>query len=87
MPAELITTDDLRRFKSELIDEIKDLFGTNDQSAHLDRWLRSSDVERLLNISPNKLYQMRVNNEIPYYRFGSTIYYKYQDIENNMIPA
>lgn len=87
MPAQLITTDDLRQFKSEMLDEIKNLLSDTSQDPKAERWLRSSDVEKLLNISANKLYQLRVTGGIPHYRFGSTIYYKYQDIVDCMQPV
>ncbi len=79
MPANIITTDDLRQFKIELIDELKQLFShRNDTNTR--EYLKSSEVSKLLNISLSKLQHLRVAKVLPYTRVGATIYYRRDDI-------
>ena len=51
MPAQIITTDDLREFKIELLDEIRHLFEEK-AVAKSKKWLKSIEVRKMLNISP-----------------------------------
>ena len=87
MPNDLITVTDLENFKISLIQELSELIENRREKSTALQWLRSGQVEKMLSISQNKLYQMRVNQEIPHYRFGNTIYYKYQDIIDMMKPV
>jgi hypothetical protein len=79
MPATIITTDDLRQFKIELFDELKQLLGHRPDSNSRE-YLKSSEVSKLLNISLSKLQHLRVSKVLPYTRIGATIYYKRDDI-------
>ena len=79
MPANIITTDDLREFKIELLDDIKELL--NNQSGHTSKkWLKSPDVRELLAISPGTLQNLRINGTLPYTKVGGVIYYDYEEI-------
>ena len=88
MAATIITTEDFREFKMELLDEIKQLL--NNQSGNLTKkWLKSPEVRDLLSISPGTLQNLRVNGTLPYTKVGGVIYYDYEEIlqvmENNKI--
>ena len=88
MPTSIITTDDLREFKMELLDDIKQLL--NEQSGHITkRWLKSPDVKELLGISSGTLQNLRINGTLPYTKVGGVLYYDYEEImsvmENNKI--
>ena len=78
MNVELITRDDLKQFKSELILEIKQIF--KPETAHSKQWLRSAEVRKLLKISAGTLQKLRINGTIPFKKFGSIMYYSYNDI-------
>ncbi|PQV48818.1 helix-turn-helix protein [Jejuia pallidilutea] len=79
MAATIITTDDLREFKMELLEEIKELLSNN--SGHPNkRWLKSPEVRKLLGISPGTLQNLRINGILPYTKVGGVLYYDYQDI-------
>ena len=81
MPAAIITTDDLREFKLELLEEIKELFT---QQATLEKnktWLRSSDVMNLLKISHGSLQNLRNKNTIPSYKIEGLIFYDALEID------
>ncbi len=80
MPTSIITTDDLRDFKLELLDDIKQLL--NNQSGHVTKkWLKSPEVRKLLGISPGTLQNLRINGTLPYTRIGGILYYDYQEIQ------
>ena len=78
MAAAIITTDELREFKEELLDEIKTML-TGQQEVK--QWLRSREIRELLKISPGTLQNLRVNGTLPYTKIGGVIYYAYEDIQ------
>jgi hypothetical protein len=78
MPTELVTTDDLREFKTEILTEIKKLFKEHGQPAK--KWLKSGEVRKLLGISPGTLQNLRVTGTLPFTKVGGTLYYDYQDV-------
>ncbi|MFB9055910.1 helix-turn-helix domain-containing protein [Mariniflexile ostreae] len=83
MPTSIITTDDLREFKMELLDEIKNLL-TKQSSGKIKRYLKSSEVMDLLQISPGTLQNLRINGTLPYTKVGGIIYYDVEEIQNVM---
>lgn len=80
MATEIITTDDLREFKMEMLSEIKQLLKEqNGQPSK--KWLKSYEVRKILNISPGTLQNLRINGTLPYTKIGGVIYYDYTDIQ------
>ncbi len=83
MAATIITTEDLREFKMELLDDIKQLL--NNQSGHtFKKWLKSPEVKELLGISSGTLQNLRINGTLPYTKVGGVLYYDYEEIMNLM---
>ncbi len=80
MPAQIITTDDLREFKVELLDEIRVLINEQ-KSPAIKKWMKSVEVRKLLNISPGTLQTLRINGALPYTKIGGTNYYNASDID------
>ena len=80
MPAQIITTDDLREFKIELLDEIRTIVSEQKTPA-TKKWLKSSEVRKILNMSPGTLQTLRVNGTLPSTKIGGTHYYNLNDIE------
>lgn len=81
MPAEILTTDDLREFKLEMISEIKQLLGSlNNQITNEKRFLKSSELQELLDMSPASLQNLRNARVLPYTKIGGTFYYDWEDI-------
>jgi len=74
MPTSIITTDDLREFKMELLDDIKKLL-TKQTKGSLKKYLKSSEVMDLLQVSPGTLQNLRINGTLPYTKVGGIIYY------------
>lgn len=80
MPATILTTDDLREFKMELLQEFQEIIskqtpGTNKQ------YLKSSEVMEWLQVSPGTLQTLRINGTIPYTKMGGIIYYDAEEIQ------
>ena len=80
MPAQIITTDDLREFKIELLDEIRVLI-SEQKNPVIKKWMKSVEVRKLLNISPGTLQTLRINGTLPYTKIGGTNYYNASDID------
>lgn len=78
MNVELITKEDLKQFKCELILELKQIL--KPETAHTKQWLRSSEVRKLLKISAGTLQNLRINGTLPFRKIGSIMYYAYDDI-------
>lgn len=83
MPTSIITTDDLREFKLELLDDIKKLLSKQAQGK-LKKYLKSSEVMELLQISPGTLQNLRVNGTLPYTKVGGIIFYDAEEIQKVM---
>ena len=79
MGATIITTEDLREFKMELLDDIKQLLHGHDGQTNK-KWLKSNEVRELLGISPGTLQNLRINGTLPYTKIGGVLYYDYQEI-------
>ena len=83
MPTSIITTDDLRDFKIDLMEDIKKLLIKHNGS-ELKKYLKSSEVMGLLKISPGTLQNLRAQGTIPHTKMGSIIYYEADEIQKVM---
>jgi hypothetical protein len=79
MPREIITTDDLREFKIELLDEIEKLLKTS-STAGTKKYLKSAEMMKLLNVSSGTLQTLRINGTLPYTKIGGIIFYDAEEI-------
>jgi hypothetical protein len=79
MPANIITTDDLREFKLELLADIRKLLN-NSSKGPPKKWIKSSDVKKMMGISQGTLQSLRDNGTLPFSRIGGAIYYDHQEI-------
>ena len=73
---QVVTKRDLLNFGNLLLNEIK----TATSAEQPAQWLKSSEVRKLLKISPGTLQNLRINGTLNYNRIGGTIYYKYDEI-------
>ncbi len=83
MAKSIITTNDLREFKLELLKEIKNLLNRQ-STGTLKTYLKSSDVMDLLQVSPGTLQNFRINGTLPYTKIGGIIYYEAEEIQKVM---
>ena len=79
MTLAILTKEDLQEFKTELLEDIRNLFQFRSTEQKL--WLKSSEVKELLNISAGTLQTLRINGTLTYSKVGGTLYYNYKDIE------
>lgn len=79
MAVQIVTTEDLHTFKIELINEIKQIL--NEKTNAPKKWLKSSEVRKMLNISTGTLQSLRVNGSLPCTKVGGTNYFSLSDIE------
>ncbi|MBS7565651.1 helix-turn-helix domain-containing protein [Mucilaginibacter sp. Bleaf8] len=75
---ELITKEDLKAFKAELLEEMRSMLQPD--RAESKQWIKSQEVRRLLGISPGTLQNLRVNGTLSYTKVGGILYYKQEDI-------
>ena len=80
MPTEIVTTDDLREFKIELVKEIKLMLAVH-HGQPSKKWLKSYEVRKLLDISPGTLQNLRINGTLPYTKIGGVMFYDYDEIK------
>ena len=83
MSVQLITKEDLQQFKSELLTEIKQLFG-NTTPPNQKKWLKSWEVREMLGISRGTLQNMRDNGTLQATPVGGLMFYDYDDIAKLM---
>jgi hypothetical protein len=83
MPAQILTTDDLREFKVELIEEFRRIISSiqESNSKPIKKLLKSSEVREMLDLSPNSLRNLRVSRVLPFTKINGTIYYDRSDID------
>jgi hypothetical protein len=79
MEIEFITKEDLKQFKTELVQELKEALSGKIKPIGKE-WLKSHEVRGLLGISPGTLQNLRVNGTLSYTKIGGMLYYRYQDI-------
>ena len=83
MPTSIITTDDLREFKMELLDDIRKIL-IKQSGTGLKKYLKSTEVLSLLQISPGTLQNLRINGTLPYTKMGGIIFYEADEIQKVM---
>ena len=79
MPTEIITTDDLREFKIELLEDIQELLKKSNVTA-TKKYLKSAELRELLKVSSGTLQTLRINGTIPYTKIGGIIFYDIDEI-------
>jgi len=76
---ELITKADLDNLKEDIKEIIISLI---DDTFSKNKWLKSTEVQKMFDISSSTLKNLRLNGVIPHSKMGGTIYYNYADIIN-----
>ena len=78
MAQEIITLDDLQKFRLQLLEDLRGLL--QQPSPSQKQWLKSSEIRKMLGISHGTLQNLRIKNVIPYQKIGGLIFYKHDDI-------
>lgn len=76
---QLVTVGDLEVFKNNLIQELTNLLGET-TSAPKKKWLKSSEVKKLLGISTGTLQNLRMNGSLSFSKVGGIIFYDHSEI-------
>lgn len=79
MATQVLTTDDLYEFKMQLFEELKKLLDNKPQSSKK-KYLKSSEVMEMLQVSPGTLQNLRINGTLPYSKIGGIIFYDAEEI-------
>jgi hypothetical protein len=77
---QLITIEDLEVFKADLLSEIRKLLQPGTTQSGRKEWLRSSEVRKMLGISPGTLQNLRVTGKLPFTKIGAITFYRSEDI-------
>lgn len=80
MQIDIITREDLKQFKSELLGEIKSILKPREKK----EWVRSADVRGMLNISAGTLQNLRINGTLRHSKVGGIMYYRLEGIQKMM---
>lgn len=77
---QLITVDDLFKFKKQLVEEL--LTALKSQPGVVQKkWMKSHEVRRLLKISPGTLQTLKSSGVLPYTKIGGIHFYDYDEIQ------
>lgn len=68
---QLVTKADLRQFKEELLEALSKNQGTGP----VKKWLKSSEVKKMLHISTGTLQNLRASGSIPFTKMGGLLFY------------
>ena len=79
MAVEILTKQDLNEFRTVLLNDFKEMLQSKPQQTK--QWLKSTEVRKLLNISPGTLQTLRINKTLSYTKIGGIIYYANADLE------
>ncbi|WEK17885.1 MAG: helix-turn-helix domain-containing protein [Candidatus Pedobacter colombiensis] len=77
---DLITKDDLEKFKIELFAELKRPGYKLNKKQEQKEWLKSYEVRSLLNISAGTLATLRRKGTLQFSKIGGLLYYKHDEI-------
>lgn len=75
---ELMTKEDLRAFKKDLLEDIRAIVKPGNEQSK--KWLKSVEVRQMLNISPGTLQNLRINGTLSYTKVGGMMYYNLEEI-------
>ena len=78
MPIELLTVNDLEKFKIELLHEIKQVI--QHKPAIEKKLLKTKDVCQILRVKPGTVQNLRKKKILRFRKIGGTIYYNDEDI-------
>ncbi len=77
MNLNILTVDDLEKFKKELLIEIRHII---EPQINQSEWLKSKEVCEMLKISASTLQNLRISGQIKYKKIMGTLYYNSKEI-------
>jgi len=85
MQIEVITREDLQILRQQLLDDIRELLRSNGNATEKE-WLRSSEVRKLLKISPGTLQNLRISGQLLPSKVNGIYFYKYAAVMKMLDP-
>lgn len=79
MNVELVTKNDLQEFRLQLLNDLRKVLSGQPQATEK-TWLKSSEVRKLLKISPNTLQTLRTTGKLHPNKVGGLLYYSQEEI-------
>lgn len=79
MSVEIITKEDLRIFRNDLLNDIRILFSKSKPERK--EWMKAGEVKKLLNISSGTLLTLRATGKLRFSKIGGTYYYGDDDVQ------
>lgn len=82
MPVDIVTQEDLERFRFRLINDFKQLLqSVVPLHQPVQDGYKTADVRKVLGCSVNKLVSLRVSRKLRTKKIGGTVYYNKDDIK------
>ena len=78
MEVQLVTLDDLKVLKLEILNGVKELLVSTIEPQN--EFLKNKEVREMLGICPTTLQTLRTNGTLPYSKIGGALYYKRSDV-------
>lgn len=78
MNIDLLTKDDLKQLKDEILQELLPYFETRNEKKE---WLKTNEVKQLLNCSNGTLLNLRIQGKLRPTKVNGTLYYSRKDID------
>lgn len=79
MSVNILTHDDLQKFKTELFEELKSLLSQS-IPANQKKWLKSYEVREMLGISRGTLQHLKDSQQLHPTLVGGLLFYEYDEI-------
>lgn len=79
----LLTIEDIQELKTEILMEIQKLQNQK-QKSNLKNYLKSSEVIKLLKVSPGTLQYLRDSGKLPFVKIRGNIFYEEEKIQEMM---
>jgi hypothetical protein len=83
MATEIITMEDLQRFRIQLLNELKELICQvkKETAGPAIEGYKTKHVKKILDCSNGKLQALRISGKLRCNKVGGTLYYKCEDIQ------
>ncbi len=78
MGLQVLTADDLEKFREQLLSDIENLLNVKRPK----KWLKTPEVMEMLGMSDVTLQSLRSKGQIPFIKLGGTIYYNAEELDD-----
>ncbi|QHS55858.1 helix-turn-helix domain-containing protein [Mucilaginibacter sp. 14171R-50] len=77
MELQVLTTEDLEKFRKQLLTDIENLLNVK----YPKKWLKTNEVMDLLGMSEVTLQTLRNKGKIPFRKLGGTVYFNAEELD------